>query len=678
MQQVLRPRPPASTRTPPTPAPPGAGRTPGTTLPPVVLAEVQRAALKVKSLAGKPAEVAAYLNTWIQANTRALIRDRTVKSNLGEVGDAIPDWADQLSNSVAKGLLGPGAAQDLTLGTTRQMSRTHHGLEFVTIGNLSGAYQAQDTIGSATTHEVAVLRGILAAIPVRERAAVAAAYAKLNGGKTLSATLGERIRDPNLRAPLMALIPPPVSDATLTHDAFLEQLAVGLVYSNQPADEMNTDTLEERRHSNPAALLAHFGFKAGPLVRGRWGFQMRVFLPIPGKAKWPHPIVAFRGTEGVQLDVKGDAAAKKAAATKDKTDQIVRDARSLAVEGSVDTVIGDASPTQIGWLQVQPNLKLIDANLSRLTGKAVSTGHSLGGGIAQLVTALRPAHFTSVVTFQAPGIDAAEVQKVRQYNAGAGQGAPITARHYRVDGDIVPTAGEQALDGQIYYFDRSSRPAGSRAPFQSSVAENVQAGHVTPMLSTYIRGSKPVHPDLQVLATQGLRDEATLQPGKDKRDVQTTFSGSYSAARDPRINTEANRKLATGKLHLMPGEDPFEAVIYANIAYNTLLSHIEAVAGDRNVKTYEAFKQRCAAILNSTGPLPLDPDDVSLASLLKLDHYEDDYDSTPMPTPYGMPVYQKKAMPIVTYLESGVKIPQRVADQVRVQLREIWTAWRGQ
>ncbi|WP_189070374.1 hypothetical protein [Deinococcus radiotolerans] len=621
--------------------------------------------------------MAAYLHTWIQANTKELIRDRTVKSNLGDLGNAIPNWADRLSTSVANGVLGPAAAQDLTLGTTRQMTRTRHGLAFVTVGNLSGAYQAQDTIGTATTHEVAVLRAILAAIPAKDRVAVAAAYAKLSGGKTLSATLGERIRNPNLRAPLMALIPPPVSGATLTHDAFLEQLAVGLVYSNQLADEMNADTLDERRHSNPAALLAHFGFKAGPLVMGRWGFQMRVFTPIPGKAKWPQPIVAFRGTEGVQLDVKGDGAAKKAAAANEAGPD-VRAARALAIEGSVDTVLGDASPTQVGWLQVQPNLKLIDANLSRLKGTAVSTGHSLGGGIAQLVTALRPAHFASVVTFQAPGIDAAEVQKLRQYNAGAGNGTPITARHYRVDGDIVPTAGEQVLDGQIYYFDRSSRPAGTQAPFQSNVAENVQAGHVTPMLSTYIRGSKPVHPDLQVIASQGLKDEATLQPGKDKRDVQTTFSGSYATAQDPRINTEANRKIATGKLHLMPGEDPFEAVIYANIAYNTLLSHIEAVAADPNVKTYEAFRQRCTALLNSRAPLPLDPDDVSLARILKLDHYEDDYDSRPMPTPYGMPVYQKKATPIVTYLNEGVRIPPRVADQVQVQLRVIWTAWRGQ
>ncbi|GGM54393.1 hypothetical protein GCM10008956_32880 [Deinococcus arenae] len=193
------------------------------------------------------------------------------------------------------------------------------------------------------------------------------------------------------------------------------------------------------------------------------------------------------------------------------------------------------------------------------------------------------------------------------------------------------------------------------------------------MLSTYVCGAQPLHPALQDTVTQVLNDEATLQPGEDKRDVQTTLSGSYSTARDPWINTEANRKLATGTLHLMTGEDPFEAVISANIAYHTLLSHIEAVAADRTVKTYEAFKQRCVAILNSAGPLPLDLHHVSLVSL-KLDHD----DSTPMPTPYGVPVYQKKAMPIVTYLSSGVKVPPRVADQIRIQLRDIRIAWGGQ
>ncbi|MVN89129.1 hypothetical protein GO986_20530 [Deinococcus sp. HMF7620] len=50
----------------------------------------------------------------------------------------------------------------------------------------------------------------------------------------------------------------------------------------------------------------------------------------------------------------------------------------------MDTIIGDASPTQIGWLQVSPNRDLIAANLARATKggqSAISTGHSLGGAI---------------------------------------------------------------------------------------------------------------------------------------------------------------------------------------------------------------------------------------------------------------------------------------------------------
>lgn len=49
-----------------------------------------------------------------------------------------------------------------------------------------------------------------------------------------------------------------------------------------------------------------------------------------------------------------------------------------------------------------------------------------------------------------------------------------------------------------------------------------------------------------------------------------------------------------------------------------------------------------------------------------------------MPTSYGVPVYRKNTRPIVTYLSSGVKVPPRVADQVRIQLRDIRIAWRGQ
>ncbi|MFC6662686.1 hypothetical protein [Deinococcus multiflagellatus] len=376
--QARRPASITATQTAPSKAATPAAVKPAAALPAYVQAEIQRNAAKIKGMAGRSNQIALFLDEWIEKRTRQLLMDQTVKANLGEHGAAIPDWADGASNGVAGTLLGAAAAQDITSGVTRRLTSTRYSASEITIGNLAGAYQARDTLGSAaTSHDVTILKGMLGAIPAKDRHAVAAAYAKQNGGKTLSATLGELIRDANQRGPLMALLPPPVSEETLTLDAFLEQISVGLVYSNQTAEEMNSDTFDERRHSNPAAVLKHFGFKAGPLILGRWGFQMRTFMPIPGKAKWAHPIVSFRGTEGVKYDPLGDNAAKAAKAKGGSVAEQAQ-ARREGIEGTVDTIMGDLSPKQVGWYHVQPNEDLILANLQRLKGKAVSTGHSLG------------------------------------------------------------------------------------------------------------------------------------------------------------------------------------------------------------------------------------------------------------------------------------------------------------
>ncbi|GGN34704.1 hypothetical protein [Deinococcus daejeonensis] len=610
-----------------------------------------KAVADIKALTGQPAEIAARLDAWVDAHTR-LAQLRRASGNLKAAGTELSPFLSVALNAGGPMLLGEAPVADISTGTTRRLATEQ------------GKTVTRPTL-DATANDFVVLRAMLGAVPTAERAAVAAAFARRNGGKTLSATLGELVRAESVRAPLMALLAPPVSDATLTYDAFVEQLAVGLVYSNQPAGQMNTDTHDERRGGNPAAILAHFGFKAGPLILGRWGFQMRVFTPVPGKAKWPQPIVAFRGTEGVQVDINGDKAAKAAAKT-GASDQEQGEKRAAAVEGNIDTLLGDFSPAQVGWLQVMPNLQLIDANLARLKGKAVSTGHSLGGGIAQLVVAARPAHFSSVVTFQAPAIDQAEVAKVRRYNAGAGKAAPITARHYRVDGDIVPTAGQQVLDGQISYFDRAVRPAGSTVPFTASAAESLVAGHVTPMLTTYARGRRDLSDDLKVLATNGLNDEATLKT-KGKQDVRMTFSGSYSTKHDPRLNLEATRQQAAAKIPMVPGNDWYEATVYQNIAYNTLLSHVETIAADWTVTSFKDFQQRCTALFAAGRPLPLDQDDVTMANILKMDRDKGLVSFLPSP-PTDFSRYE----------QTGVPIADAVIRQVRTQLEVIWLAWRGQ
>lgn len=659
-----------------TPPPSATALKPGPALPAAVRAEIAKHTQRMRAAAGKPDAMAMVLDAWLDAHTVQQPMNQSVTANLGPAGSGLKAWQGALANALAPALLGKTAAQDMSSGVTRRLTRETRGFARFPLPRPTTTLTRPAL--DPQNHTAAVLKALLLAIPIKDRAAVAAAYAKRNGGKTLSATLGELIRDTNVRAPLMALIPPPVNTATLTFDAFLEQLSVGMVYSNQTAAELNADPLDERRRSNPAAILSHFGYRAGPPILGRWGFQMRVFTPIPGKARWPHAVVSFRGTEGVQLDVDGAAAAKKAKAEgKSAPEQSA--ARSLGREGTVDTIIGDASPAQVGWLQVQPNQALIRANLGRIKGKAISTGHSLGGAIAQLVAVMQPESFDQVVTFQAANIDKAQVDRLRTYNSGQGKADPVTARHYRVEGDIVPTAGEQALDGQIYYFDRVSRPAGSAAPFGSTALENVSAGHVTPMLSTYVRGLRPTHPDLQVIANQGLRDEAAFDP-KGARQVQSVFAGSYSTAQDPRLVTEQSRKSATSKVPMAPGTDPFEATVYANIAYNTLLSHVEDLLHDDvkpRLTTFMEFRAAAERIFTRGAPLSLDPDDVALARILKLDHTEKDYDVRPLSTSMGIPVYPMKATPIVTYLKDGVNIPPPVTVQVRNQLPTIWASWRG-
>ncbi len=491
-------------------------------------------------------------------------------------------------------------------------------------------------------------------------------------GTSLRADLAQLIPDATVREPLVALLPSPIAAATLTLDAFLEFCAVGLSYSNQTAEELNEDTQDERRHSNPAALLRHFGFQAGPLILGRWGFQMRVFNPVAGQARWPHPIAAFRGTEGVQFDPKGDKAAK-AAKAKGATVSEVAQARREGVEGTQDTIIGDLAPRAIGYMQYRPNADLIEQNLkaAQKYGKAYSVGHSLGGGIAQIVTAHMPELIHQTVTFQAPAIDSAMVNRLKQYNVGQGKADPIESRHYRVKGDIVPSGGQEMLPGQINYFDRVSRPKGTRESFDNSIVENVVYGHITPSLNTYVKSQRPAVGDLKALAQWGLNDEATLDKQAPK-DVKIIPSGEYTTAKDPRMKAEKVRSLLAKGINaqaIEASEDSYEVVFYQHIAYNTLLSHVEILA--KKSLGYEQFVASATSLIEGTNRLPMGQKELEMAKVLKIDLIEVDRGAWPS---REVKTVQSK---LQEYLQQGVLIDPKARDTVLGQLRIIWGSWSG-
>ena len=150
MPEALRSRPPSAvtpTKAPAAPAPPV--KAPATTWPPAVLAELQRNTIQIRNRYGKPDQIAAYLHDWIRRHTQEQLMGKTVKANLGPLGDIIPDWAEGVSTSVANGVLGAAAAQDLTTGSTRHLTQTRHDADRAGLTNFTGAYQARNVVNGS-------------------------------------------------------------------------------------------------------------------------------------------------------------------------------------------------------------------------------------------------------------------------------------------------------------------------------------------------------------------------------------------------------------------------------------------------------------------------------------------------------------------------------------------------
>jgi len=586
-----------------------------------------------------PAEYARQLADLLRGKMQHVASDAVMSKLDGSGEGTLAHYRDRLLTS-----FGRGVTANLLAGTTRQLASRPAGtadrLQLYTLPMLDPAAVARLGSRLASLKTLGVLEPTLKAFETQY-------------GKSLYSVLGERVRDPGLRARLLTHLPPPISEAQLTRDAFLENLAVNFVYSNQSARQMNTEAQpEERRGAKAGQLLEAFGYTAGEPLSGRWGLQMRIFTPISGKPgvkpskDGARPvIVAFRGTEGVALDSKKNP------------------------EGAVDTMIGDFAKAQPGYNQFDANAAWIDKTIRAAArgGRVTMIGHSLGGALAQIAAARYPQLTGGVVVFQAANISQQDVARVEAYNKAHPERA-VRSRSYRVDGDVVPTSGEATLPGQIYYFDRAGQatvqpkpvtpapPASehfwqrwerqgqgwvddkksgalawaggqltANMPYLNAAAAS--KGHVVPMLATSIRGERqgPIDPQRQALLNFGQRDENELahrisdgkggfvtQPAQEH--VQTVFSGSYSTARDPRLQGEPVRKTAVpSAMDLTQG---YAGVFQDNIAYDTGLGHLFALAS--KAKDYKTFEQQVAQVLVKPS-LELLPEDVALARQLHLD-----------------------------------------------------------
>lgn len=110
----------------------------------------------------------------------------------------------------------------------------------------------------------------------------------------------------------------------------------------------------------------------------------------------------------------------------------------------------DTNRQGIGTYQFSSNETRVAGMLGAAGGKAIVTGHSLGGALAQLAATHFPSQVLRVCTFQSPGINQDEADKLKQHNAKAAPGDQVKSTHHRADGDIVHKAGDALTEGDVY------------------------------------------------------------------------------------------------------------------------------------------------------------------------------------------------------------------------------------
>lgn len=258
--------------------------------------------------------------------------------------------------------------------------------------------------------------------------------------------------------PAVQKIPPAASFAEMTGEP---AVAAGTKEAAKPADQPLTNqdaVIEQLAHGMVAkdldAASEHFlqvnGYQALPIIRGVHEFVMRTFLPT--QAGKP-PVVAFRGT----------------------------------VPSKAQTVIADLDPTGIGMYQFNPNRAMIEGQVLAAAGhgKIISSGHSLGGALAQITAATFPGSVERIVTFQAPGIPREMVQQLENYNADHPDEA-IESSHHRVKGDLVPLGGQALTPGVIHNHKMTDGNLFQRNPIAKHTSmpladEELAQGHDVPI-----------------------------------------------------------------------------------------------------------------------------------------------------------------------------------------------------
>jgi hypothetical protein len=214
-----------------------------------------------------------------------------------------------------------------------------------------------------------------------------------------------------------------INQSEIPSEHGFDEYMTDLAYLGITNDNDLTDADRERLTRTGYDPSTFFQFE------GEKGFQMVYVLPLPYDANNPathelkNPALAIRGSE-VGPDFFKDW-------------------------GS------DFDYSQVGNRQFEANKDNIEASLQFLSsmspsGKVNLSGHSLGGALAQIITAHHPGYIARLTTFQAPGIsqDTADLYEENTANIDDSQ-LPEIAHHIVEDG-LVYKVGETSLEGDFY------------------------------------------------------------------------------------------------------------------------------------------------------------------------------------------------------------------------------------
>jgi pimeloyl-ACP methyl ester carboxylesterase len=191
-------------------------------------------------------------------------------------------------------------------------------------------------------------------------------------------------------------------------DVVLEQIAHRFVYH---------DTLSAEDQQQ----IGELGYQAWTPLQLPGDLQIMGLQPLPDR-QGVAPVLAFRGTS------------------------------------SVDDLIEDANQEGVGMFQFCRNEPIIVDKLQTLGGRVMVTGHSLGGALAQIASALHPDLISGCVTFQAPGISTEVLERMRA--TPEGRRLEAATRHHVVDECVVSRAGDAHTPGEVihHHMDGAEPP----------------------------------------------------------------------------------------------------------------------------------------------------------------------------------------------------------------------------